>query len=516
MALVAALVAAGPGCAGTPEGPRQDTSSAADGTHHDGVTHRFLALRLAGQPVGGVETRVTVGGDGVVSEDRTRLVMRRVNGEAVDRFETETRSTTRYDAQLALIDEISETVEAGVTVRRTVAIQGDGLTATYEGPGRRDAKTFTLPDSFATSMATYQSLRARLDEGETPPLEATYAIFNAQRERFTKKTMILRGRAEGELAPPGPVPPEVGPLYAVTERGEDGDVTRLWADAGYVPVAMELFDGTLVAGWTPDDPFLAADAGAQITSELAVRGVVPRWWDLERLVVRVTVKDDDPTLPALFEDDHYQRVQRDGEVYTLELRDTAPEQGFVAPSRPVAAPEDIRPFLEPTAISQSDARPIQKLARKIAGTQTDSMAAAKSIVRWVYQHLDKRAGARGSATATEVLETRAGDCTEHAALTVALMRAAGIPARNADGIVYLVDADGTAVAGYHAWAEIWIGQWVGVDAVFGETGTSARYLLFGYTEPGMPSSGARLGRTIGRTSIDVIEYQLVGHDPVKL
>ena len=120
--------------------------------------------------------------------------------------------------------------------------------------------------------------------------------------------------------------------------------------------------------------------------------------------------------------------------------------------------------------------------------------------------LDKQAGVRGSATATEVLHNRAGDCTEHAVLVVALMRAAGIPAPAVDGIVLASDGGGAGMGGYHAWAEIWLGEWIGVDATVNETGTSARYLQFGIDEPGEISSGGKLMRSIGKTSIELGPY----------
>ena len=102
-----------------------------------------------------------------------------------------------------------------------------------------------------------------------------------------------------------------------------------------------------------------------------------------------------------------------------------------------------------------------------------------------------------------MLQNGAGDCTEHAVLVVALMRAAGIPARVVDGIVFASDRGGQGMAGYHAWAEIWLGQWIGVDATVDETGTSARYLNFGVDEPGMPGSNGKMLRSIGKTTIEL-------------
>lgn len=61
-----------------------------------------------------------------------------------------------------------------------------------------------------------------------------------------------------------------------------------------------------------------------------------------------------------------------------------------------------------------------------------------------------------------ILKGRKGDCTEHAVLFNALLKAAGIPARTATG--YLL-ADDSGTFGGHAWSEVaYDGQWIPVDA----------------------------------------------------
>jgi hypothetical protein len=69
--------------------------------------------------------------------------------------------------------------------------------------------------------------------------------------------------------------------------------------------------------------------------------------------------------------------------------------------------------------------------------------------------------------------------------------------------VIAADGGGKGVAGYHAWGEIWLGQWIGVDATVDETGTSARYLQFGIDEPGSIGSGGKMIRSIGKTKIEL-------------
>jgi hypothetical protein len=68
----------------------------------------------------------------------------------------------------------------------------------------------------------------------------------------------------------------------------------------------------------------------------------------------------------------------------------------------------------------------------------------------------------------EIIQKNRGDCTEHAKLFVTLARAAGIPAREAFGLIYNGDSDNPGFSA-HAWAEvIEDGHWVGVDPSWGQ------------------------------------------------
>jgi hypothetical protein len=118
-------------------------------------------------------------------------------------------------------------------------------------------------------------------------------------------------------------------------------------------------------------------------------------------------------------------------------------------------------FLETSPRLQSDHKTVRDLAKKIVGAETDQLKKARLIERWVYKNLEK--SYRDNAdTALGVLERKAGDCTEHTLLFVALARAAGLPAREVGGVAY-ENAPKPKFA-WHAWAEVHDGhQWVSVD-----------------------------------------------------
>jgi hypothetical protein len=93
----------------------------------------------------------------------------------------------------------------------------------------------------------------------------------------------------------------------------------------------------------------------------------------------------------------------------------------------------------------------------------------------VHRHLTRKNLASGLATATQALATRAGDCTEHAVLLVAALRAQRIPARVASGLAY-VDAPGHPNSfGWHMWTQAIVdGRWIDLDATLPADGPRFR------------------------------------------
>ena len=72
-----------------------------------------------------------------------------------------------------------------------------------------------------------------------------------------------------------------------------------------------------------------------------------------------------------------------------------------------------------------------------------------------------------------------GDCTEHSLLSVALLRAAGIPARRVDGVVYMVNEDGVPALYWHEWVEAYVGEWTQLDPTFNQTVADATHFAVG-------------------------------------
>ena len=156
-------------------------------------------------------------------------------------------------------------------------------------------------------------------------------------------------------------------------------------------------------------------------------------------------------------------------------------------------------FLKPSVSVQSDAPEIKAKARAVLGGEKDATNAARKLVSWAYQSVEKLATA-SLPNALDVLKTMKGDCNEHAVLLAALCRAAGIPTKIAVGLVYMNRA-----YYYHAWDEVFLGTWIPVDATFGEFPASALHLKLA---EGELSEQAEILGLVGTIGIKVREFGL--------
>jgi len=126
-------------------------------------------------------------------------------------------------------------------------------------------------------------------------------------------------------------------------------------------------------------------------------------------------------------------------------------------------------FLMPTALTKVADAISGAAAAEIAGMSPD--AAAEAISSRVREHVTYMPGATGVRTnAQEAWERGQGVCQDMAQLTVALMRAVGLPARYVSGYLHpqaTAEPGSTAVGQSHAWVEYWAGSWIPLDPTSG-------------------------------------------------
>jgi hypothetical protein len=166
---------------------------------------------------------------------------------------------------------------------------------------------------------------------------------------------------------------------------------------------------------------------------------------------------------------HRQLVTEGKESVTVELR-----RDFRAEKATPLTEKEKAEYTKSTPRLQSDEEQVKNLARKVVGEEKDALAAARKIERWVNENLAKSYSDNADTT-LEVLDRKAGDCTEHTLLFVALARAVGLPAREVGGLAYVPDKK--PMFGWHAWAEVHDGhQWVSVDPTWGQVHVDGTHL----------------------------------------
>jgi len=153
-------------------------------------------------------------------------------------------------------------------------------------------------------------------------------------------------------------------------------------------------------------------------------------------------------------------------------------------------------FLSPTNLVQSDDEQIKAKARTIVKDEIDPVEAASQISTWVYKNL-KKEGTVSLPSALDVLKTKKGDCNEHAALFAALSRASGIPTKIVMGTIYI---DGRFY--YHAWNEVFLGQWVAIDSTYGQLPADATHIKL--IEGDLKKSG-EIMKVVGKIKIKVLD-----------
>ncbi len=149
---------------------------------------------------------------------------------------------------------------------------------------------------------------------------------------------------------------------------------------------------------------------------------------------------------------------------------TITRESISATAQQAPVPPVFQKYLQPSPLIQSADAKIRAQVEKIILPADSSQVKLRKIVQWVYRTLEKKP-VLSVPNALEVLKNKTGDCNEHAVLTAALLRAAGIPTQIEMGLIYL---NGRFY--YHAWNLAYIGQWVTVDTVFNQIPADVTHL----------------------------------------
>ncbi len=215
-------------------------------------------------------------------------------------------------------------------------------------------------------------------------------------------------------------------------------------------------------------PALMADLGFK--SLIPLNRAIQRPEEAREIVYRITVKDEEDA-STTFSRDARQKVENvDGHTFDLRIRPIREPAEVENPGKIDAK------FLKSSYFLDSDNEKVRAMAARIVGDEEDPWRKAQRIEKWVHEHMRSNSEIN-FAPASQVLGDLRGDCRQHAMLSAALCRAAGVPSRTAVGLVYVDDNGREPKLGFHMWTEVWIkGQWLMLDAVFGQGNVGADHL----------------------------------------
>ena len=232
---------------------------------------------------------------------------------------------------------------------------------------------------------------------------------------------------------------------------------------------------------------------------------------LRRAVYTVRVPDGQ-TLPDLPCAGHQKATRIDGRSVRVTL-DLA-TAGAAEPG------DEARPeFREASVMIDGDDPEIRALVPLEADAEPKAALAVR--LRGVaHRHITTKSLDVGFATASEAARTRQGDCTEHAVLLAAMLRAAGVPSRVVSGVVYVDQfAGGREVFGFHMWTQalledadapgVW--RWVDLDATLPQDrvfdAAHIAFIVSALPARERMNSLTSLAPLLGRLEIDVVETE---------
>jgi hypothetical protein len=173
-----------------------------------------------------------------------------------------------------------------------------------------------------------------------------------------------------------------------------------------------------------------------------------------------------------------------------------------------ASEQEVRDYLAGTDDYPTGDEKVRALAAEAVGDAKTPRQKVDRLVRFVHRYITPDDRVRPHRV-PRLLELRKGMCTEYALLFATLARAAGVPAREAFGLMYM--GDELRSFGPHAWNEVVLdGQWVPVDAAWNETALDAAHVRLGASGAGEAKDLGMVAQflaTFGKLSFRVVEVK---------
>jgi hypothetical protein len=408
----------------------------------------------------------------------------------------------------------------------TGQVVGKRLEMETSSMGKKVPGVIDWSPDYGGFFAVEQSLfRKPMQPGEQQTLHYLSEGFNQlaateMRARDWEQTPLLHGAYELLRIDTATIFPDGNKLEQTLWTNRTGEILKTRSPA----MAMETFRATKVEALEKSE---TAQFDIGLSTTVKLQKPLSNAHDTKRVVYRVHLDGSDPA--AIFVTGWTQKIKsldaNTAEVKVYAVRPNLPGNTDAPTDPPTDADR------KPNNWIQSDNPKIIALAKEAAGKETDPWLTAVKMEQFVHNYIKLKDYSQAFASAAEVLETREGDCTEHAVLLAALCRARGIPARVAIGLVYM---PATQEFGYHMWTEIFIdnhtksplplgegkgegisnsnigSNWIPIDATLAKGGIGAAHLKLAHSslkDASAYSSFLPVVQVAGRLKIEIVEAE---------
>jgi len=405
-------------------------------------------------------------------EHFSRLLLRRGSDLSVQKFHISSLETT--GGQLLSVKSLTQMGRES-TIRVEGEVQDNTLKITLQGSESKTPEVRSLAWSaeYGGPFALEQTLRRQpLQPGERRTLKYLEPAFNEVVElelsaKSREPTALRQGEIELLRVESLLRFPNGQQLSSVYWCDSSGEILKSRIE----PLGLEAFRADRAEVFAEPEA-AELDLLPQMVVKLEKPLPQPHRTRLARY--RVHLENGNPA--QIFLNDATQTVKPLDE-HTAEITVRAVRPGFSTDRPPSPPDKPTNDDLGPNSFIESDHPRITALAEKAAAQETDAWKIATALERFVHQHIVRKDFTQAFSSAAAVAQSQEGDCTEHAVLLAALLRARRIPARVVVGLVYLEAAQ---AFGYHMWTEAYIDdQWIPLDGTLALEGIGAAHLKVG-------------------------------------
>jgi len=482
------------------EGPPDPLPPPAEIGEDTRLEEHWYRLEVGGEPAGWMLVRELVRGDRMTTE--STLQLRFTRGRQATSIGMATRFVEKADGQPVSLWSRQELGEVPVEVLYVFGDEAIRMTR-RQGDEVRHETLPPLADDWATPGEADEEVQRKLASGAEVftvrtvdpsvgpvPIEIEWRLEERGIELETPAGRYFTDRFRQTMS----IAPQLPSTVHVTA---DGLIVRTATSMMGLEMVMTLADRETVM---EDDGAPELLVGTFVEPDRPIER--PR--ELRRAIYRLRVDDGFfPNLPSV------------GAQRAVNGRGEAEVRVEIGSSPEVEISEDERAlYLRATTfLDHEDPEIVALHGRALEGVAAEPSERAEALRAFVHGYLSEKDLDTAFATAGEVARRRAGDCTEHAVLLAALLRAEGIPSRVVTGLLYTRNFAGASdIFGYHMWTQALIGKrWIDLDATLANRRFDAAHVALATAALDREGEAlvemAKITPLIGRLEIEVLETE---------